>query len=166
MRRKIWLAVVGSLLAQAAGAATLPSRAPGLWQSISTVRGPEGQILPNADNVVTVTCVDTDDAALFFISGESACTKLSVSGAAGHFTIFGACSEQGQTMTIHETLFYVDARNVQLQAQLRLPSGPITIAALLQWQGACLPGMMPGDEGSIVNGAFSKADNINDPANR
>ena len=32
--------------------------------------------------------------------------------------------------------------------------------------GGCLPGMMPGDEGNIVNGAFSKADNINDPANQ
>ena len=73
---------------------------------------------------------------------------------------------QGQTMKIHETLFYVDARHVQLQAQLQLPSGPLTIAARLQWQGACLPGMMPGDEGSIVNGTFSKADNINDLANR
>jgi hypothetical protein len=166
MRRKIWLVVVASVVAQAAGAATLPLRAPGLWQSVSTVRGPDGKILPNADNVVTVTCVDADNDVKFFTSGESDCTALRIFGAAQHFTISGACSELGQKMTIHETLFYENAQNVQLQALLQLFSGPITIAARLQWQGVCLPGMMPGDEGSIVDGAFSKADNINDPANR
>ena len=55
MRSEIWLAVAASLMAQAAGAATLPSRVPGLWQSFSIVRGPDGAILPNAGNVVTVT---------------------------------------------------------------------------------------------------------------
>jgi hypothetical protein len=166
MRSEIWLAVAASLLPQAAGAATLPSRAPGLWQSVSIVRGPDGAILPNADNVVTVTCVDAENDAKFFTSGESACTQLNMSGAGQHFTINGACSELGRKMTIHEILFYQDAQNVQLQARLNLPAGPINIAARLRWQGACLPGMMPGDEGSIVNGVFSKADNINDPANR
>jgi hypothetical protein len=166
MRSKIWLAVVASLMAQAAGAVTLPSRPPGLWQSVSTVRGPDGKILPNADNVVTVTCVDAENDAKFFTSGESACTQLSMSGAGQHFTINGACSEQGEKMTIHETLFYEDVRNVRLRARLNLPSGPVDISARLQWQGACLPGMRPGDEGSIVNGVFSKADNINDPANQ
>ncbi|HEY1857785.1 DUF3617 domain-containing protein [Acidocella sp.] len=166
MRSRIWLAVLGSLMAQAAGAATLPARAPGLWQSVSTVRGPDGKVLPNADNVVTVSCVDADNDAKFFTSGESACTDLRISGAGQHFAINGACRGQGQYMTIHETLFYASPQDVQLQAQLKLPSGPITIAAQLRWQGACLPGMMPGDEGNIVNGTFSKADNINDPANQ
>jgi hypothetical protein len=166
MRSEIWLAVAASLMAQAAGAATLPSRVPGLWQSVSTVRGPDGKILPNADNVVTVTCVDAENDAKFFTSDESACTQLNISGAGQHFTINGACSELGRKMTIHETLFYEDAQTVQLQARLNLPSGPINIAGQLQWRGACLPGMMPGDEGSLVDGVFSKADNINDPANR
>jgi len=166
MRNKLWLAVMASLAAQAAGAATLPPRAPGLWQSVSTVRGPDGKIWPNGDHVVTVTCVDADNDAKFFTSGESACTNLNISGAGQHFTISGACNEQGQTMTIHETLFYQDAQNVQLQARLQLPAGPVLIAARLQWQDACLPGMVPGDEGNIVDGAFSKADNINDPANQ
>jgi hypothetical protein len=166
MRSKICLAVLGSLMAQAAGAATLPARAPGLWQSVSTVRGPDGAVLPHAKNVVTVSCVDAENDAKFFTSGESACTALRVSGAGQHFTINGACRDQGRNMTIHETLFYADGRNVQLQAQLQLGSGPLSISAQLQWRGACLPGMMPGDEGNIVNGAFSKADNINDPGNR
>jgi hypothetical protein len=166
MRSKVWLAVVGSFLAQAANAATLPARTPGLWQSVSAVRGPDGRILPNADKVVTVTCVDAENDVKFFISGESSCTRLSISGAAQHYAISGSCSELGQKVTIHETLFYENARSVQLRARLLLPSGPVMIAAQLQWQGDCLPGMMPGDEGSIVDGAFSKADNVNDPANQ
>ncbi len=166
MRNTIWLALLGAVMAHAAGAAVLPSRTPGLWQSISTVRGPDGQVLPNASDVVTVSCVDADNDIKFFTSGEMACTSLDVSGAGQRFTILGACTAQGRPLKIRETLFYADPRNVQLQAQLSGPSGPIRITARLQWQGECLPGMMPGDEGNIVNGVFSKADNINDPANQ
>ena len=149
-----------------AAAASLPARAPGLWQSTTTVQGPDGQALPNASDVVTVSCVDPATDLKFFISGGSACTSLTISGAGSHFTIDGSCAEQGRPVSIHETLDYVSPEQVTLTARMNSPSGPVKVTSQMQWQGACLDGMVPGDEGNIVNGAFSKADNINDPDNQ
>ena len=62
MRKQQWvaaaLAVLGLGVAMPVMAATLPARTPGLWQSTTTVTGPDGKPLPNAVNVVTVSCVD------------------------------------------------------------------------------------------------------------
>lgn len=155
----------GLILLGAAGPALadgLPAREPGLWQSTSTVSGPDGQPLSNAVNVVTVSCVDVLTDQKFFLSNRSACSSLTVSGDGNTYKINGTCSGNGKTSAIHETLSYADSKDVTLTAKL----GQMTVQSQLQWQGMCPDGMQPGDEGDIENGAFVKADNINDQANQ
>ncbi|MGP8026198.1 MAG: DUF3617 domain-containing protein [Acidocella sp.] len=155
----------GLILLGAAGPALadgLPAREPGLWQSTTTVTGPDGQPLANAVNVVTVSCVDALNDQKFFLSNQSACSNLRVSGDGGSYKIDGMCTQSGKPSVIHETLDYADTKDVALTAQL----GDMTVHSQLQWQGDCMDGMQPGDEGDIENGAFVKADNINDTADQ
>ena len=155
----------GLILLGAAGPALadgLPAREPGLWQSTSTVTGPDGRPLANAVNVVTVSCVDALTDQKFFLSNQSACNNLTVSGGGNTYRIDGTCSGNGKTSAIHETLDYADSKDVTLTAKL----GQMTVHSQLQWQGMCPDGMQPGDEGGIENGAFVKADNINVQANQ
>jgi len=147
-------------------AASLPARAPGLWQSTTTVTGADGKPLPHADGIITVSCVDPATDIKFFLSNESACTSFAITGAGSTYQISGTCTQTGKPVSINETLNYVSPQQVTLTAKLDAPSGPVTVTSQLQWQGDCLSGMVPGDEGSIVGGAFSKVDNINDPANQ
>lgn len=155
------------LAAGPAFAADLPARAPGLWQSTATVTGPDGKPLENAVNVVTVSCVDALNDQKFFTSEQSACSSLSISGGdAGSYSIDGICTGQSGKLKIHETLVYTDAKDVQLKAVYAGSAGPMTVSSQLQWQGQCLAGMMPGDEGNAANGTFDKTDNINDSSNQ
>jgi len=146
-----------------AQAATLPARAPGLWQSTTTVLDASGQAIANATDVVTVSCVDPATDLKFFTSGDDNCSSLTISGSGSTYMIDGQCTQQGKPVTVDETLTYASAQSVVLTAKLDSTMGPVTVTSNLQWQGDCLPGMEPGDEGSIVNGQFSKADNVNDP---
>ena len=170
MRKQHWvaaaLAVLGLGAAMPVMAATLPARTPGLWQSTTTVTGPDGKPVANAVNVVTVSCVDPATDLKFFTSGGSACASLTIAGSGAKYTIDGSCTQQGKPVRIDETLTYSGAQHVTLQAKLGAESGPVTVSSILQWQGACPAGMMPGDEGSMSGGGFSKADNINDPVNQ
>ena len=147
-------------------AASLPARAAGLWQSTSTVTGPDGKPLANATNVVTVSCVDPATDLKFFLSGANACSSLDIEGSGSSFTINGSCKQMGKVVNIHEALNYADAQDVTLTASWAGDAGQMTLTSQLKWQGDCLAGMVPGDEGNIVGGAFSKADNINDPDNQ
>jgi hypothetical protein len=162
----VLLVILGVGAAGQAAGATLPARAPGLWRSTTTVTGPNGQPLANAADVVTVSCVDPATDIKFFMSGGSACSSLRISGSGTTYGIDGTCTQLGKPVSIHETLIYADARNVTLKAKMDSSSGLVNVTSQLQWQGDCLAGMAPGDEGNIVNGTFSKADNIDDSANQ
>lgn len=158
---------IAALIAAPALAADLPQRAPGLWQSTSTVMGPDGKPLANAQNVVTLSCVDALDDQKFFTSEQNACTSLNISGSGNSYSIDGSCKGQGvgQAVHIHETLVYGE-KDLQLQAVYNGPEGAMTVTSQLQWQGECPAGMQPGDEGSITGGIFTKSDNINDTGNQ
>jgi hypothetical protein len=158
---------LATLLVAPALAAQLPARTPGLWQSTTTVTGPDGKPLSNAVNVITVSCVDALNDQKFFTSNQSACTGLTVSGQGNNYNIDGSCTGQGlgQSVHIHETLVYGE-KALQLQAVYNGAEGAMTVTSQLQWQGDCLAGMQPGDEGSVTGGVFSKSDNINDTGNQ
>ncbi len=99
MGRKIPAAILLAGLsvgAMPAAAATLPARAPGLWQSTTTVLGADGKPLANAVNVVTLSCVDPATDVKFFTSGGSACSSLTISGAGAAYAIDGHCTAAGQ----------------------------------------------------------------------
>jgi hypothetical protein len=157
---------LASLISAPALAADLPSRAPGLWQSTTTVTGPDGKPLANAVNAVTVSCVDALNDQKFFTSNQSACSSLNITGSGNSYSIDGACNGRGQAVQIHETLVYADAKDLQLTAVYNGAQGQMTVTSQLQWQGDCLPGMQPGDEGNYTGGVFSKTDNINDSFNQ
>jgi hypothetical protein len=154
------------LCGPAAHAASLPQRQPGLWQSTTNVLGQDGQPLPGGSNVVTVSCVDAATDLKFFTFKGSNCSSFSINGGGGTYTIDSVCSHHGKPAKIHETIVYLDANNITLNASYDPGTGPITISASLTFQGACLPGMQPGDEGDIENGAFVQTDNINDTENQ
>lgn len=153
----ILLGVAGPALADG-----LPAREAGLWQSTTTVMGPDGQPLANAVNVLTVSCVDALTDQKFFLSNQSACSSLTVDGKGGSYKIEGTCTQNGKVTAIHETLDYADSKDMALTAKF----GAMTVHSQLQWQGMCPDGMQPGDEGAMENGTFVKADNINDQANQ
>ena len=148
-------------LAGVAHGAELPARASGLWQSTTSVTGPGGMPMAQAQNVVTLTCVDPATDWKFLLTGQGRCSQLNLSGGGAHYAIDGSCEQPGGMTTIHETLDYISNKAVQLNAVINTSSGSISIASALQWQGPCLAGMEPGDEGRIVDGNFVKAGNIN-----
>ncbi len=154
--------VLALSLAGLARADILPARAPGLWQSTTSVTGPGGVPMAQAQNVVTLTCVDPATDQKFLLSGQSRCSQLTISGAGADHKIDGTCLQPGGTVTIHETLAYEGDKSVQLKADFTTSSGRMSMTSSLQWMGPCLEGMEPGDEGAMVDGAFVKADNIND----
>src|SRR5271163_1196676 len=128
MRKQQWVAAALAALGLGAGmpvmAATLPARTPGLWQSTTTVTGPDGKPLPNAVNVVTVSCVDPATDLKFFTSGGSACASLTIAGSGADYTIDGSCTQQGKPVRIHEALTYRGKQHVTLRATLGSPGGP------------------------------------------
>jgi hypothetical protein len=142
-------------------AATLPARQPGLWQSTTTVTDSKGTPLPHAAGIVTVSCVDPATDLKFFFSGTSQCTSVHVDGADPTYVITGNCKDEfGKPVKINESLTYASLQSVALTAIIASPNGPLHVTSQLAYQGDCLPGMQPGDEGDIENGAFSKADNV------
>ncbi|EKM98626.1 DUF3617 family protein [Acidocella sp. MX-AZ02] len=156
--------VVAFCLGGLAQAAELPSRAAGLWQSTTNVTGPGGAPMANAQGVVTLTCVDPATDRKFLLSGQSRCSQLSITGAGAAYTISGTCVQPAGTVKIHETLTYDSNKSVQLKADFSTSSGEMSMVSDLQWQGPCPAGMAPGDEGSMRDGVFVKAGNINDHA--
>ena len=161
-----------SLIAAPAFAVNLPSRTPGLWQSITTVTGPNGKPLAHEMNVVTVSCIDALNDQTFFTSEKSACSSLTVAGGGNSYSIDAVCQgqsmdqDQGQNVKIHQTLTYSGPQALSLQAAYITATGQMTVTSQLQWQGQCPAGMQPGDEGYMAGGNFSKTDNINDSYNQ
>ncbi|MDE1896025.1 MAG: DUF3617 family protein [Rhodospirillales bacterium] len=153
--------VLAFSLAGVAQGAQLPARAPGLWQSTSSVTGPDGKPMAQAQNVITLTCVDPATDWKFLLSGQGRCSQLDLTGAGANYTIDGRCEQPGGQVTIHEKLDYVSNKTVQLNAVFTTSSGKMSVASSLQWQGPCVDGMQPGDEGQVVDGNFVKAGNIN-----
>ncbi len=154
--------VLAFCLAGVAWAGVLPGRAPGLWQSITSVTGPDGQPMAQAQNVVTLTCVDPATDEKFLLSGQSSCSKLTVSGSGATYQINGVCAQPAGTVTIRERLTYVGDKSLHLQANFSTASGEMSMTSALQWIGPCPAGVEPGDEGQMVNGSFVKAGNINE----
>ncbi len=166
LNHRIILPLLLVLCGPDAHAATLPPRQPGLWQSTTSVTGPDGNPLPNGSNVVTVSCVDAATDLKFFTFKGSDCSQFAINGGGNVYTIDSVCTHHGKPAKIHETITYLDPNNITLTALYDPGSGPLTISASLTYQGDCLPGMQPGDEGDIENGAFVLTDNINDSENQ
>ncbi len=153
-------------LAAPACAATLPPRQPGLWQITTNVTDADGKPLPGGSNLVSVNCVDPSTDLKFFTSKGSACSSIVINGSGTTYTIDSVCAQGGKTAKIHEALVYQDAQNISLSGTYDAGAGVINISSALTYQGDCPAGMLPGDEGSMVNGVFAKTDNINDSDNQ
>lgn len=166
MKRMLSGLCLSALLAAPALAVNLPARTPGLWQSTSSVTGPDGKPVAGVPVVVTVSCVDALDDQGFFTSQKSACSSLTITGSGNSFAIDGVCAQQGGTVNIHETLLYSGPQALLLTATYNGPSGQMTVTSQMQWKGQCLAGMRPGDEGSLNGDVFTKTDNINDSGNQ
>ncbi len=133
-----------------------------MWQSVTSVTGPDGQPMAQAQNVVTLTCVDPATDQKFLLSGQNRCSTLTVSGSGATYNIDGICRQPAGTVKIQETLDYAGNKSLHLKADFSTSSGEMSMSSDLQWMGPCPAGMAPGDEGQMVNGSFVKAGNINE----
>jgi hypothetical protein len=147
-----------------ARAADLPARQPGLWLSSTIVTLADGSKYRGGAPVVTVSCVDPATDLKFFAAAGSSCSALHIAGGGQQFSITGTCQGQTGRQQISTSLTYLDQSTVELIGTVSTAAGPIRMNGELRFQGPCLPGMAPGDEGDIENGQFVKADNVNDPA--
>lgn len=53
---------------------------------------------------------------------------------------------------------------MELVGSVPSAAGVVRLNGERRYQGPCLAGMVPGDEGDIENGQFVKSDNVNGPA--
>jgi hypothetical protein len=156
--------LAGFLNIHPARAAELPPRQPGLWLSSTIVTLADGSKYRGGAPVITVSCVDPATDLKFFTSSGSSCGALRISGGGQQFQITGSCQGQTGPEQISTSLTYLDQTTVELIGTVSTASGPVRMNGELKFQGPCLPGMVPGDEGDIENGQFVKSDNVNDPA--
>ncbi|OYV49484.1 MAG: hypothetical protein B7Y73_06415 [Acidocella sp. 35-58-6] len=157
---------ITTLAAHEARAATLPLRQAGMWQSSTVVTLADGKKYRDGAPIVTVSCVDPSTDLKFFTFEGSSCTSMNISGSGTTYDIDGACKDEGKPVKIHTQINYVDSETVELAGSVTSATGPVRLQAEMKFQGPCLAGMQPGDEGDIENGQFVKADNINDAGNQ
>ncbi|OYV39982.1 MAG: hypothetical protein B7Z81_02615 [Acidocella sp. 20-61-6] len=154
------------MAAHDARAATLPLRQAGMWQSSTVVTLADGKKYRDGAPIVTVSCVDPATDLKFFTFEGSSCSSMNISGAGTTYEIDGACKDEGKPVKIHTQINYVDSETVELVGSVTSATGPVRLRAEMKFQGPCIAGMQPGDEGDIENGQFVKADNINDAGNQ
>jgi hypothetical protein len=155
------LVVLLLMLAHGARAASLPARQAGLWLSSTIVTLADGTKYRGGAPVVTVSCVDPATDLKFFTYSGPSCGALQISGAGRQFELHGSCNGQAGAQKIATSLTYLDASTVELIGSVTSAAGVVRLNGELKYQGPCLPGMVPGDEGDIENGQFVKSDNVN-----
>lgn len=154
------LVVLLVLAARGAGAASLPARQPGLWLSSTIVTLADGTKYRGGAPVVTVSCVDPATDLKFFTYSGPSCGALQISGTGRQFELQGSCTGPAGAQKIATSLTYLNPTTVELVGSVTSAAGVVRLNGELRYQGPCLPGMVPGDEGDIENGQFVKSDNV------
>jgi len=141
-------ATFGSALALNA----LPGKKPGLWVSSRVMHFNVSGKPADTDNTpqVTAMCTDasTDAIEAKLLAGGSGACGLHVEGA-------GQMVTQGKIVWKSETAIHMESQSTS-------PHMSGSVVADAKWVGPCPAGVMPGDQGSFVNGVFTKSGNIKD----
>jgi hypothetical protein len=159
------VAIFGSALALTA----LPGKKPGLWVSSKIIHFNMAGKPTDADNTPRVDAMCTDastDAieAKLLTNGTGPC-GLHVEGSGNTYTVSGSCPDpmggNGQMVT-QGKIVWKSETEIHMESQSTSPHMSGNVVADAKWVGACPAGVMPGDQGTYVNGVFKKTGNIKD----
>jgi hypothetical protein len=158
-------AIFGAALA----ANALPGKKPGLWISTKLIHIHMPGHPADTDNTprVSAMCTDasTDAIEAKLLTGGLGKCGLSVEGSGNTYTISGTCPDPmggaGQLVT-HGRIVSKSDTEIHMESQSTSPQMSSSVVADAKWVGACPAGVMPGDQGTFVNGVFKKSGNIKD----
>jgi hypothetical protein len=159
------VAMFGSALALNA----LPGKKPGLWVSSKLIhfnmagKPPDTDSTPRVDAMCTDASTDAIEAKLM-AAGSDPC-GLHIEGSGNTYTISGACPDPmggGGQMVTHGKIVWKSDTEIHIESQSTSPHMSSSVIADAKWVGACPAGVMPGDQGTFVNGVFKKSGNIKD----
>ena len=158
------VAIFGSVLASNA----LTAKKPGLWVSTKLLHINITGHPAHADNTprVDAMCTDasTDAIEAKLMAGFGKC-GLNMEGSGNTYTISGACPDPmggGGQMVTHGKIVRKSDTEIHMESQSTSPHMSSSMVADAKWVGACPAGVMPGDQGTFVNGVFKKSGNIKD----
>ena len=124
---------------------------------------PDPDNTPRVDAMCTDASTDAIEAKL--LAGGSGSCGLHIEGSGNTYTIAGACPDPmggtGQMVT-HGKIVWKSETEIHMESQSTSPHMSGSVVADAKWVGACPAGVMPGDQGSFVNGVFKKTGNIKD----
>jgi hypothetical protein len=159
------VAVFGSALALDA----LPGKKPGLWVSSKVIhfniagKPPDADDTPRVDAMCTDASTDAIEAKLL-TNGTGAC-GLHIAGSGNTYTVSGACPDpmggNGQMVT-QGKIVWKSETEIHMESQSTSPHMSGNVVADAKWVGACPAGVMPGDQGTYINGVFKKTGNLKD----
>jgi hypothetical protein len=166
------LATAGA--APALADATLPHMHPGLWQTtMNMTMDMQGQP-PGAAGAPTVTYMCENDAtiaaAMKQLNGALPGCSFDMGGGNGSYTMTTNCVNPGgqpgtisgtgtMTLTGDSALHMTETSNATMQNMLM----KMAMTGDSKWIGACPEGVVPGDFGTMANGAFQKEGNALTP---
>jgi hypothetical protein len=159
------VAMFGSALALDA----LPGKKPGLWVSSKLIhfnmagQPSDTDKTPRVDAMCTDASTDAIEAKL--LAGGVGKCGLRIEGSGHTYTISGACPDPmggGGQMVTHGKFVWKSDIEIHMESQSTSPHMSSSVIADAKWVGACPAGVMPGDQGTFVNGVFKKSGNIKD----
>jgi hypothetical protein len=159
------LAIFGSALA----VDEFASKKPGLWVSSTVIHINMVGHASDTDDTprVHAMCTDasTDAIEAKLLAGAPGQCGLNVEGSGGSYTISGSCPDPmggDGTMVTHGTIVKQSDTLIHTESQSTSPHMSSSAVGDHKWVGPCPAGVMPGDQGTFVNGVFKKSGNIKD----
>jgi hypothetical protein len=171
LRRVRMLAAGGmvAILGAALAANALPGKKPGLWVSTTLMHIQLTGHPADTDNTprVDAMCTDasTDVIEEKLLTGGLGKCSFNIQGSGSTYTISGACPDPmggSAQMVTHGTIVWKSTTEIHTESRTTSPHMSSSLVADAKWMGACPGGVLPGDQGSFVNGVFKKTGNIKD----
>lgn len=147
-----------------------PPMKPGFWQNSMVMHMNMAGQPPDTDNSpsVSYSCqsAQTMADAMKHMSGDLPGCDIDMEGSGGTYTISINCTNMGGQpgkLTGSGTMVFAGDDEVHIKetssAVMQGMSMKMDMVGDSKWQGQCPAGVMPGDFGRIVNGAFQKEGN-------
>jgi hypothetical protein len=169
---RAWVLGVAGLVVMAGAAKAdpqFPPRKAGLWENTMTSANMmmNGQKMPGPGGpggMVTFSCVDpASDLKLEkrMTAGEPGCAPPVFGGGGGHITFANSCARDGHTTNVTGAMTYVSDQHIVVDMQMSGTGMTGSMQMSSVWSGACPAGIVPGDYGMVMGGAFQKEGNVN-----
>jgi len=155
--------------------AVLPPMKPGFWQNTMVMHMNMAGQPPDTDDTPTVTyscqSAQTMADAMKHMGGDMPGCAFDIEGSGGRYTIAVGCTNPGGApgkLTASGTMVFAGESEMRVKESSSMVSPAMSMKMSMdgdaKWVGRCPSGVMPGDFGSMVNGAFKKEGNYADMA--